>query len=301
MIRCLRCNVAVLALLGILSLNVSLADPGDHALPLWQVKGAENRVYLLGSIHLLREKDYPISPVIYDAYRDAEALYMELDMDDADPIVDQMLANELGLIQGDGTLQDLLGAELFAQAQSMAESSQVPLQLLEKAEPWYAAIQVELIMLLRIGFNPVFGVESHLAQMAAADGKEIFGFETVRQQLEYLDNLSAGAQREMFMQTLAESSRFTEIMDTLIDAWHKGDNSFLEDSLLSDMQELPELNKTIVVDRNLAWSDSIQELLTHSDDYLIIVGALHLVGENGVPELLRANGFEVSQMRQTAD
>ena len=103
------------------------------------------------------------------------------------------------------------------------------------------------------------------------------------------------------MQTLAESSRFTEVMDTLIDAWHKGDNSFLEDSMLSDMQELPELNKTIVVDRNLAWSDSIRQLLTHADDYLIVVGALHLVGENGVPELLRAKGYEVSQMRQPAN
>jgi uncharacterized protein YbaP (TraB family) len=284
-----------------LSNSVSQADPGDHLLPLWQVDGAENRVYLLGSIHLLRENDYPLSPVIYDVYRDAEVLYMELDMDDADPVADQMLANELGLIQGDQSLRDILGAALFAKAESMAEQSQIPLQLLEKTEPWYAAMQVELIMLMRIGFNPAYGIESHLAQMAAADDKEIFGFETVRQQLEFLDNLSAESQQEMLMQTLAESSNLGELMDTLIAAWHIGDNGFLEENLLSDMQELPELNQTIVVDRNLNWAGTIEQLLTHTDDYLIIVGALHLVGEDGVPGLLQRNGFEVTQMRQPAN
>jgi len=280
---------------------VSQADPGDHLLPLWQVDGAENRVYLLGSIHLLREKDYPLSPVIYDVYRDAEALYMELDMDDTNPVADQMLANELGLIQDNQSLRDILGAARFAEAESMAKKSQIPLQLLEKTEPWYAAMQVELIMLMRIGFNPAYGIESHLAQMAAADDKEIFGFETVRQQLEFLDNLSAESQQEMLMQTLAEISNLSELMDTLIAAWHIGDNGFLEENLLSDMQELPELNQTIVVDRNLNWVGKIEELLTHTDDYLIIVGALHLVGEEGVPGLLQRNGFTVTQMRQPAN
>ena len=293
--------MAAIAILGIIAHSNSIADPGPHPISMWQVEGVQNNVYLLGSIHLLREKDYPISPAIYAAYRNADVLYMELDMDDADPVADQILANELGLIQGEGSLEDLLGATLYAEAMSLAKSSRIPLQLLEKAEPWYAAIQVELIMLMRFGFNPVYGIESHLAQMASADGKEIFGFETVRQQLEFLDNLSQGAQQEMFMQTLADSSDLADLMNKMIDAWHHGDSQYLEDSLLSDMQKFSELNKIIVDDRNLAWADRIEEFLTHADDYLIVVGALHLVGENGVPSLMRKRGFEVTQMQQSAE
>ena len=277
------------------------ADPGAHSVSMWQVEGERNRVYLMGSIHLLREQDYPLSPAIYAAYEDAEVLYMELDMDDADPIADQMLANELGLIQDGRTLGDLLGPADYAKAEALAADAQIPLQLLQKTEPWYAAIQVELIMLLRIGFNPELGVESHLLEMAQADSKEIYGLETVRQQLGFLDGLSAEAQRDMFMQTLSETQDLVALMDSLIDAWHRGDNEFLEDTLLDDIDEYPELNRIIVTDRNEAWTDKIEELLTADQDYLVVVGALHLIGPSGVPELLRRRDYDVRQVRQSAN
>lgn len=285
----------VLSLTLVTSAN---ADPGAHDVSLWQVDGERNRVYLLGSIHLLREEDYPISPAIYAAYDEADVLYMELDMDDTNPIADQMLANELGLIQDERTLSDLLGPSTYAEAEQLANAAQIPLQLLNKAEPWYAAIQVELIMLLRIGFNPQFGIESHLLERAQADGKEILGLETVEQQLGFLDGLSDSAQRDMFMQTLAESGELQALMDSLIDAWHRGDSEFLEITLLEDMDDYPELNRVIVVDRNTAWTGTIVDLLDDNQDYLIVVGALHLIGPSGVPELLRAQGFEVVQVRQ---
>jgi uncharacterized protein YbaP (TraB family) len=294
-------TLAQAGILAVLLCRVAAADPGDHPVSLWQIDGAHNRVYLLGSIHLLRKEDYPISQAIYDAYRDATILYMELDMDDTDPLADQMLANELGLINDGGSLAKLLGPATYARAESLAAAAQIPLHLLDNAEPWYAAIQVELIMLLRIGFNPVYGIESHLAAMAETDGKEIRGLETVRQQLEFLDNLSPRAQRDLFMQTLAEVTELAASMDALIDAWHKGNSRFLEDSLLTDIQDFAELHQTIVVERNNAWSQQIAEVLTHEENYLIIVGALHLVGASGVPELLRKDGYRVTQLRQTTN
>ena len=286
------------ALLCLLATTSLFADPGIHPISMWQVDGPKNRVYLLGSIHLLRETDYPIPAAIYAAYREAEVLYMELDMDDADPLADQMLANELGLIPGDGSLREVLGPATYAEAESLATAAKIPLHLLDRAEPWYAAIQVELIMLLRIGFNPLYGIETHLTGMARTDNKEIFGFESVRQQLDFLDNLSADAQREMFMQALADSADIAGMMDTLIDAWHNGDTTFLEENMLSEMQNFPELNKIIITDRNVAWTEKIGELLTHDHDYLIVVGAMHLIGESGVPGLLMKRGFDVRQMQE---
>jgi uncharacterized protein YbaP (TraB family) len=286
--------------LGLYCCGPAFADPGNHPLSMWQVQGVHNRVFLLGSIHLLRKEDYPIPDAIYEAYRESASLFMELDMDDSDPLADQMLANELGLIQGDGSLKSLLGPAAYARAQKLAESEEIPLHLLDSAEPWYAAIQVELIMLLRIGFSPLFGIESHLAEMARADGKEIYGLETTRQQLELLDKLSARAQRDMFMQTLEDVADLADSMNSLITAWHKGNSVFLEDSLLNEMRDdYAELHEIIVLDRNVAWSNKIAELLTHEENYLIVVGALHLVGESGVPELLRKDGFSVSQMHQS--
>jgi hypothetical protein len=285
----------------LLASSPAFAAENGHPLSMWQIDGASNSIYLLGSIHMLREKDHPIPSAIYDAYAQAEALIMEIDMDDIDPVAEQALATELGLIQDGRTLRDLMGPELYAQAESLAQELQIPLKLLEKSEPWYAAINVEMMMLMRMGFNPMQGIEFHLSEIAKRDNKEIFGLETTRQQLEFLDGLSPEAQRDLLIQTLSESMELTEVMDKLIDAWRYGDIEFLEKNLLVDMQEIDELHQTIVVNRNRNWVVKIQELLREKDDYLIIVGALHLVGKEGVPNLLSQRGFDVIQLHQPAN
>ena len=120
----------------------AVAAEDSHPVSMWQIDGTNNRVYLLGSIHMLRESDHPIPSAIYDAYADAEVLVMELDMDDIDPVAEQALVAELGLIQGAGALRDLMGANLYAEAESLANEIQIPLALLENSEPWFAAITV---------------------------------------------------------------------------------------------------------------------------------------------------------------
>ncbi len=289
--------VLVLLLAG----SPASAAENGHPLSMWQIDGASNSIYLLGSIHMLREKDHPIPSAIYAAYAQAEALIMEIDMDDIDPVAEQALATELGLIQDGRALPDLMGPELYAEAESLAQELQIPLKLLEKSEPWYAAINVEMMMLMRMGFNPMHGIEFHLTEFAKRDNKEIFGLETTRQQLEFLDGLSLPSQRDLLIQTLSESMELTEVMDELVHAWRYGDIEFLEKNLLVDMQEIDELHQTIVVNRNRNWVVKIQELLREKDDYLIIVGALHLVGDQGVPNLLSQRGFDVIQLHQPAD
>ena len=287
----------VLAL--VLALATSRAFAAEHGtlLPMWEVTGEQNRVYLLGSVHLLRERDHPLPTAIYDAYDDAETLVMELDMDDIDPVATQALVNELGIIQDGKELQDLLGAEAYAVAEDVAAQLEVPLALLSTSEPWFAAITVEQLMLLRIGFNPTFGIEGHLTERARQDGKEIIGLESMREQLEFLDNLSLEAQRDLFMQTLTESREIESLMDDLIRAWRTGDTEFMEENLLREMAQFRELHRTIVVDRNVAWVDSIEQMLREEDDYLVVVGALHMVGVNGVPRLLSARGHAIEQLR----
>ena len=274
------------------------ADEVGHPLPLWQVNSEQNRIYLLGSIHLLREQDYPIPSAIYDAYENAEILIMELDMDDMDPAEGQVLTKELGMIQDDRTLSDLMGSELYGEAETLAAAAQIPIALLAKSEPWYAAMTVEIMLLMRMGFNPQYGIETHFMNLAADDGKEILGFETMRQQLELLDGLSPEVQRDMLIQALAEGIELHALMDPMIDAWSKGDMTFIADNLLADIEDYPEINQAIVVDRNIDWTNQIVDLLNDNEDYLVIVGTLHLVGDQGVPNLLQSRDYEVKQLRQ---
>jgi uncharacterized protein YbaP (TraB family) len=294
-----KCRITTL--LALLATAPSIFADDGHPLSLWQVDGEQNRIYLLGSIHLLREQDHPLPSAIYDAYEDADKLIMELDMDDMDPLEGQALSNELGLIQDDRTLRDLMGEALYAEAEVLAEETRIPLSLLSKSEPWFAAMNIEIMLLMRMGFNPEFGIESSLMALAVAEQKEIVGFETMRQQLEFLDGLSVEAQNEMLMQALTEGVEIDTLMDSMIDAWRTGDVTFMEDNLLSEMEQYPELNKVIVVDRNRNWTDEIEGLLDDDIDYLIVVGTLHLVGREGVPNLLVERGHDVTQLHQSVD
>jgi len=277
-----------------------LAVPQDagHPISMWQIEGSSNRIYLLGSVHVLREQDHPIPTAIDDAYEDAEILIMEVDIDDLDPIEMAGLVSELGIIGDGGSLQEVMGPALYGEAADYASQLNIPIEMLGKTEPWLAAITVEQMMLLRIGFNPQYGIEFHLSAMAGRDEKEILGFETAREQLEFLDGLSLPAQRSLLMQTLRESLSIEEDINLLISAWRHGDIGFFEETLLAEMRKYPELYKTLVVDRNRAWVEKIRKLTTEKNDYLVVVGALHLVGEDGVPALLSKHGISADQLSE---
>jgi len=288
--------LGVLILL-MLALPVHASETG-HPVTLWEVSGAKNSVYLLGSIHLLRPQDYPLPSALDTAYNDAEILIMEVDMDDLNPLATQAAFRTYGVLQDDRTLRDLMGIDLYEQAVAAADAIDIPLEMLHKTEPWYAAMTVEMMMLDRIGFNPTLGIEMYMLSKAQDDGKRIDGFETVEEQLQFLDGMSIEAQREMLISTLTESAKLGEMMDELIDAWRHGDLDFLETGMLEELAQQEELNKALVTDRNERWATRIAALLDDDDDYLIIVGALHLVGDKGVPNLLRQQGIGIYQLSE---
>jgi uncharacterized protein YbaP (TraB family) len=274
------------------------ATETGHPVTMWEVTGAKNSVYLLGSIHLLRTEDYPLPTALDTAYADADVLIMEVDMDDLDPIATQTAFTTYGILHDDRTLRDLMGFELYEQAVTAADAIDMPLEMLSKTEPWYAAMTIEIMMLDRIGFNPTLGIEMYMMSKAQEDGKRIDGFETVEEQIQFLDGMSIQAQRDMLISTLTESAKLAEMMDELIDAWRHGDVAHLESSMLEEMSKHEELNKALVTDRNDHWVDRIETLLDDDEDYLIVVGALHLIGRDGVPEQLERSGYDVRQLSE---
>ena len=111
--------------------------------------------------------------------------------------------------------------------------------------------------------------------------------------------MSLQAQRDMLLSTLAESARLGEMMDGLVEAWHFGDIAQLESGMLKDLSKHEELNKLLVTDRNARWVEKIDGLLDDDQNYLIIVGALHLIGRDGVPRQLQRNGYAVQQLSES--
>ena len=225
---------------------------------------------------------------------------MELDMDDLDGAAAQRLFNQGGVLRDGTTLRDLMGEELYLEAETAARAVDIPIDLLSQSEPWLAAITVEMMTLFRIGFNPALGVEMHLTSRAIKDGKPIEGLESIDEQLAFLDGLSLQAQRDMLMQTLEHSASMATTIDEMVRAWRYGDTGLLESGLLESLAENEELSNALVTSRNRRWVSQIDDLLDEREDYLIVVGALHLVGEEGVPRLLAEKGVEIHQLSEPA-
>ena len=263
---------------------------------LWVAQGNQNSVYLLGSIHLLRPEDHPLPSNIELVYNDADVLVMELDMDDLDYVNVMVAFRELGVLEGETRLEDLLGEELHAQAQAAAEATEIPLDLLSQSEPWLAAMTVQEMLAMRVGFSGELGVEQYLTEKALADGKPILGLETVSEQLGFLDGLPMLAQSEWLVHSLVDGLRIEMLVDQLVEAWRGGDIDYLERELLHEAKMSPELHDALLVQRNLNWIDRIVAYLDDDQDYLIVVGAAHLVGDDGVIKLLSERDVSVSQL-----
>jgi uncharacterized protein YbaP (TraB family) len=268
---------------------------GRHVL--WTVEGDRNTVYLLGSIHVLRPGDGALPPALQEAYADAEALVMEIDLDDpdvVDPVAMLGALRTAAVLQPGTTLRGVLGPDLPL-VESRLHEAGLDLDLFEGQAPWLLAVTLLQVELARRGFDPALGTERRLAAQAATDDKPITGLETPAQQFAVLSGLSLPEQKRFLLMTLDEASDLDTQVDELLGAWRSGDVAALARTLSDEYRRFPELYGPLTVDRNRAWVPQIEALLDDADDYLVVVGALHLVGRDSVVDLLRQRGHRVEQ------
>jgi len=267
-------------------------EPAHHTL--WTVKGKTNTVYLLGSVHFLSPAEQ-LPSVVDQAYRDAEKLVMEIDMDDLDPQVVQQLTVDLGLLPSNESLESKLGPQVYTQVAKQAQAVGLDPGLLSRLRPWFAALTLVQLNLKQMGLDAESGVEQKLVARAAVDHKEILGLETIQQQLGMLSGLADKQQREFLLYSVEDMDRAKNDIDDLIAAWRKGDTRTLAQLLSEGLDEYPDLYRPLTVDRNRQWLATIEKLLNDRDDYLVVVGALHLVGKDSVIDLLQQHGHKAQQ------
>jgi len=263
---------------------------------LWTVEGQHNTVYLLGSIHVLRTSDGGLPQVADAAYADAEQLVMEIDMDEAaaEPLALVGSMQRAATLPAGQTLRGVLGSD-YAHVQAQALEAGVDLAALDGYAPWFVALTLMTLELAKRGFDPALGIEQTLAARASTDHKPITGLETAEQQFAVLSSLPLPEQKRFLLMSLEEAGRMDEELESMLTAWRTGDTDKLETLLTAEFDKFPELYKPLTEDRNRAWMGKLVDLLDEDDDYLVVVGALHLVGHNSVVDLLRERGYEVRQ------
>jgi uncharacterized protein YbaP (TraB family) len=284
---------------AVLACLVAFASATAHAekLPLWELEGTEGQVLLMGSVHFLRPSDYPLPAELDTAFAAADTLVMEIDMDDLDPMTAQSVLTTLGTNPDGASLQEVLGESDYAEASQLAAELGIPLEMFAPFKPWFAALSITQLRMIQLGFDPSWGIETRMTERAQMEGKEVLGLEELEEQLGFMDNLDEETQRLFLLQSLEEAAEVQNEVQSIVGAWRYGDTDALEQLLLAGLEETPRLFDALLTERNKNWIPQIVELTRQPGNYLVIVGAMHLVGDNSVLRMLDDRGIGSRQLR----
>ena len=305
----LRFVLPLCALLAATAAFATAPTPAASTPPvplLWKVSDGNNAVYLLGSFHLLRASDDPLSPDVDRAFKAAKTVVFEIAPEEMDS---PALALQMGqaALRTDGTQLDselppATRAHLATWVDAHRDALQkngVPPQMLQMFEPWFVGLTVSIVDMANLGLDPRLGLDRHFAAEAQAAGKATAGLETGAQQIAFLDGMAHDEQLQFLEESLEESDASRSEMERLHAAWRRGDIHTLWDGMAADMKRhYPKLFQHVDVERNDAWVPKIEQRLAApgTDDTLVVVGALHLLGSDGVVEKLRAKGYKVERI-----
>ena len=296
-------SLLLAALLATASFNVFADTPAPESTPpvplLWKVSDQDNAIYLLGSFHLLKTSDYPLSADVEAAFEDAASLVFEVEPSELTS-PDTIAKFQAAAGYEDGTsLSTVLPEDVMARLGALLSASGGSLAQMETMEPWAISLGMVIGMAQSAGFRPEQGLDNHFIRRAAEAGKPVSGLETIDVQVAAMDGTPHSEQvysLDKLLENPQESMR--ELLD-LHQAWRAGDIARLDGDMRKEMQtHTPVSYRMINLDRNNAWLPEIEKRLSKqgTDNTLIVVGSLHLIGEDGVVEKLRAKGYQVERI-----
>jgi hypothetical protein len=264
--------------------------------PVWAIHGDHNTVYLAGSVHLLKAGDSRLPPAFDHAYGGSKAIVMELAIDKVDPMQAAGWLMEHAMLKEGTTLRATIGDVRYRRVSAEAERLGVPMEAADMLEPWALGLQLLEMQYMHLGFDPQQGVEQQLQHKAQADGKPITGLETMDEQLAVLQRLSYPDQARFLDMIVTEMQDVQSETDSVVTAWRNGDSAKLSALLSDEYKSFPMLYRLLVTDRNKRWVPQIEKLLHGNQDYFVVVGALHLVGDGGLLELMRRDGYKAEPL-----
>ncbi|WP_372793941.1 TraB/GumN family protein [Pontiella sp.] len=263
---------------------------------LWKVSSEKGAMYIQGSAHILKAENYPLAPEIEQAYSNAATLVLEVDMGEMmSPRTQQLILSKAMLKQPD-SLQTMLSPEVYTQLETVAAESGIPLAALQQFKPWFATMTLTIVKMKKMGLDENLGLDRHFYTRAQQDGKKVIGLESIDFQIALFNSLAEENPDDFVTRALAEIDQIEHELNRLLEAWETGDLQALETIINRCFIDYPKQYKTFITDRNKAWVRQLDDMLNSGETHMVVVGAGHLPGEEGVINLLKKQGFSVEQL-----
>lgn len=310
----LRMTPRIFALLALLLLIPSFTPPlgagGVEAavLPapketgncfMWEIEGKDGggKAWILGSLHFGKPEMYPLDAAIEEAWQSAGILVVEADMNNPEVSRKSLsLMMEKGVYRNGGSLPESLGPERTAKLDAFLKTMNSSVENMRLVRPWQVSLALSIRFVMKNGWDIKLGLESILACRALKEGLKVTPLETPERHVEAFAGASDEAQMKNIMEIVESPGNCTAELDFMMKYWIAGDAGAL-DSILKEMERRnPEYIEHILHERSLEMAAKIKDMLSEDNPPFVLIGAGHLVGERGVIELLRKEGFKVRQV-----
>jgi len=269
--------------------------PGQTKTFLWKISSPTASVYLLGSVHVASQDIYPLDPRIESAFQRSQTLVLETSLD---PVAQVQMAQKMAAvgIYPPGDSIDLhLDRETLALLQQRLHKSGAPFATVRSYRPWFLAAILVLAEMQRLGYQPQLGIDTYFAERAK-DRKRVVGLETNDEQIALFSGMSDRLQEGMLKDALAKLDELGELMAKTLSLWRTGDAKAVDEMMLAPMRrDFPDVFQRLFVDRNRKMATAIEGDLKTSGEYFVVVGSGHLVGREGILDLLQSKGYAVVQ------
>jgi uncharacterized protein YbaP (TraB family) len=285
---------AIGLLLVLLIAASSSASAQTHSF-VWKATKGSGVVYLVGSVHVLSKDYYPLAPALDTAYKDSTLLVEEVDMGEMTSPDAQMQLLSHGMLPAGQRLDQVVTPETRLLVNKAVEDTGVPSVALQLMKPWMAALTLDALEWQKAGFDPDLGLDKHFYDIAMKDRKPVQGLETLSYQMSIFDDMTLEQQDHLLSETLKELHTEQAMLNEAARAWKQGDAATLERITLEDLKSDPLMYQRLLLDRNRAWLPKIEALFTRPRPTLVIVGAAHVVGPDGLLQMLKAAGYSIEQ------
>lgn len=281
--------------LTVLVCSVTTVRAAHDSALFWRVQSDSATVYLLGSVHYADESFYPLREEIERAFYASDNLVVEIDIDAEKAQRYRELIREKGSYHGDMTIRDEISAETYRQLEYRLDRLGMPVDMVHKQKPGVLVLTLTAVQVMKMGFMPDLGIDAYFLRKAAYANKPVIELETVDEQLEVFLNITDGdlLLREALF-SLHEAER---LMLDMIFCWKRGDEACLEGILFEDaLRNYPSfvsIYDILFFRRNEDMVADIKAFLGGEGTYFVVIGAGHLVGDKGIPGLLKNAGYDV--------
>ncbi len=262
---------------------------------LWRVQTGTSVVYLLGSVHALPKSMYPLPSPIERAFDSSDRVVFELNLDSLDQLGSSMAIMMKGVYMDGRTLKDGVSKATYAKLKKRVKQLGLEMSMFNLLKPWMAAFMLMGTGMQQGGMQAEYGIDFYFHKKAGEQRKPVAGLETVDDQISVFSELPDKAQ-EQFLRQMLDAKQSTNELDIILKSWRSGDLTILEKLLSQYVKSDSILYEGLVFRRNRNWIPQIESYLKGTERYLVVVGALHLVGPGGVVDLLRQRGYTVEQL-----